>query len=119
MPANSAIPTVPLASTLINGTPEISFTLNIVPVVRLLLIENSCPDVPSNESELSLNTFKFIWELPELKNPSENVEEPVLPNVPLVKLSAPEIPTPEPNLAFPLTPIPPTTVKAPVVEDVD
>jgi len=57
--------------------------------------------------------------LPELKNPSENVEEPVLPNVPLVKLSAPEIPTPEPNLAFPLTPIPPATVKAPVVDEVD
>ena len=61
----------------------------------------------------------MIWELPELKNPSENVDEPVLPNVPLVKLSAPEIPTPEPNLAFPLIPIPPATVKAPVVEDVD
>ena len=52
-------------------------------------------------------------------NPRENVDEPVFPNVPLVKLSAPDIPTPEPNLALPLTPIPPATVSAPVVEDVD
>ena len=43
----------------------------------------------------------------------------MLPNVPLTKLSAPDIPTPLPNLAFPLTPSPPVTVKAPVVDDVD
>jgi hypothetical protein len=45
-PPYSANPTTPVASTLINGTPDTSFTLKIVPLVRLLSIENSCPDDP-------------------------------------------------------------------------
>ena len=57
--------------------------------------------------------------MPELKKFNENVDDDVFPNVPLTKFRAPEIPTPEPNLALPLTPKPPVTVKAPEVEDVE
>ena len=41
LPPYSARPTTPVASTLMNGTPDTSLTLNIVPDVRLLSITNS------------------------------------------------------------------------------
>ena len=46
-PANCAILTVASALASISGIPEISFTLNIIPELRLLLILNNCPAEPS------------------------------------------------------------------------
>lgn len=42
-PPNSAIPIVPPTDARKKGTPEISFTDQIYPVVKFGLIENSCP----------------------------------------------------------------------------
>ena len=44
--------------------------------------------------------------------------DPVTP-IPLPNLAAPRISIPEPPSIFPLTPMPPTTCNAPVVEDVE
>ena len=55
-PENSAIPTVPSASILKDGIPEISFTENIVPDVTELETEKSCPVEPSKEIVLSSKT---------------------------------------------------------------
>ena len=68
---------------------------------------------------MSLNTFKEIGELPELKKFNVNVDEAKLPNVPLTKFKEPETPRPEPILTLPLTPMPPVTTRAPVLEEVD
>jgi hypothetical protein len=46
---------VPSAFTSILGMPETSFTEKIEPVVRLLVILNSCPAEPSNESVPEFN----------------------------------------------------------------
>lgn len=46
LPVVSAIRTVPLSSISSDGIPEMSLTLNIVPV-RVSVMEKSCPDVPS------------------------------------------------------------------------
>ena len=43
----------------------------------------------------------------------------MLPNTPLVNLNVPLTPRPEPILAEPETPNPPTTWRAPEVEDVE
>jgi hypothetical protein len=102
-----------------NGTPDTSLTLKIVPLVRLLSIENSCPEDPSKDKELSLKTFNDIGEFPELKKFNVNVEDPIFPNVPELNTKAPETPNPPPILVFPLTPSPPVTIKAPEVEDVE
>ena len=59
-PANSPIATVPSALALINGRPDISPTLKIHPVERLLLMPNNFPDVPSNCNPLSERTVKVI-----------------------------------------------------------
>ena len=107
------------ANALIIGIPEISATLKMVPEVKLLSIKNNCPDEPSNESELSLNTLRVIGEFPELKKLNVNEDEPVFPNVPELNNNAPETPNPEPILTLPETPKPPVTVNAPVVEDVE
>ena len=39
-----------------------SLTENISPVLQLLSIEKSCPELPSNKSELSVRTDKVIGE---------------------------------------------------------
>ena len=59
-PANSPIATVPSALALINGIPEISPTLKIHPVERLLFMPNNFPDVPSNCKPLSARTVSVI-----------------------------------------------------------
>ena len=56
LPENSAIPTVPSASILKDGIPDISLTENIVPVVTELETEKSCPVEPSKEIVLSSKT---------------------------------------------------------------
>ena len=62
-PENSAIPTVPSASTRNDGIPEISLTENIVPDVTELLIENSWPEEPSNDIVLSSKTLRTTGSL--------------------------------------------------------
>ena len=61
----------------------ISLILKIVPLDKLLLIENNCPLLPSNESELSDNTDKVIGWLAWPTKFNEYVVAPVPPNVPL------------------------------------
>ena len=84
-----------------------------------MLIDNNCPELPSKDNELSLNTFNDIGELPELKKFKVNVEAPTLPKVPLTKFKDPDTPSPDPTLTFPLTPMPPATTNEPDVEEVD
>ena len=62
LPPYSPIATVKSAFVLNIGRPEISLIENIQPVDRLLLMENNCPELPSNESELSGNTLNVIGE---------------------------------------------------------
>ena len=45
------------------GKPEISLTENISPDDKLLSIENSCPEDPSHDRELSVKTVRVIGEL--------------------------------------------------------
>ena len=56
LPENSAIPTVPSASILKDGIPDMSLTENIVPDVTALLTENNCPEEPSKE----MNEYQYI-----------------------------------------------------------
>jgi hypothetical protein len=63
--------------------------------------------------------LREIGELPELKKFNVNVDEPKLPNVPLTKFKEPDTPKPEPIRTLPLTPMPPATTRAPVVDEVD
>ena len=62
-PENSAIPTVPSASILKDGIPDISLTENIVPVVTAFDTENNCPEDPSKEIVLSSKTLSTIGSL--------------------------------------------------------
>jgi hypothetical protein len=59
-PEYSANPIVPSALTLKDGMPDISDTAKIQPEDRLLLIESSCPDVPSKDRVLSSKTLNKI-----------------------------------------------------------
>ena len=98
-----------------------SLTAKIVPLERLLLIENNCPLLPSNESELSANTLKVIGEFACPTKLSEGTVVPVPPNVPLVKKRLPTIVVVPPmvaelftvrvllNVTGPVTPSPPVT----------
>ena len=63
--------TVPFASILKRGKPEILFTLYIIPLDKLSDITNNLPEEPSNAIELSLVTFKVIGLLPDDKNCNE------------------------------------------------
>ena len=60
VPVSSPILRVPFALALIIGIPEISLTENIVPDDKLLLMENNCPELPSNDKVLSDNTDNVI-----------------------------------------------------------
>jgi hypothetical protein len=51
---------VPFALALIIGIPDISLTEKIVPEDKLLLIENNCPELPSNDNVLSASTDNVI-----------------------------------------------------------
>ena len=59
-PENSPMLKVPFALARIIGIPEISFTEKIVPEDKLLLIENNCPELPSKDKVLSVNTDNVI-----------------------------------------------------------
>ena len=61
-PVVSAIRTVPLSSISSDGIPEMSLTLNIVPVSASVM-ENSCPDVPSKLRVLSSSTRRVTFML--------------------------------------------------------
>ena len=61
-PKYGAIPTAPLESIKIPGTPEISAAAKISPLVLLLLTVKSSPSDPENRSALSSNTSKSIGE---------------------------------------------------------
>lgn len=62
LPPNSPIDTVPSACVLNTGRPVISLILNIVPLDKLLFMENNCPLDPSNDKELSERTESVIGE---------------------------------------------------------
>jgi hypothetical protein len=93
--------TVPSACVLKTGRPDISLILKIVPLDKLLLIENNCPALPSNESELSERTDNVIGWFAKPTKFNEYVEAPVPPNVPLE------------NNKFPFTVVVPPIVAAP------
>ena len=120
-PPNSPMETVPLALTLINGRPVISLTAKMVPLERLLLIENNWPLLPSNEIELSARTLKVIGEFAWPIKLNEGIVVPVPPNVPLVNNRLPTTVVVPPmvaapftlkvllNVTEPVTPMPPCT----------
>lgn len=104
-PPNSLIVTVCPAEALIIGNPDISLTEKISPVVRLLSIENNCPEVPSQDKELSVRTVKVIGEadVAPINDIVGFVVIPVNPNDAVAKDNCP------------VTPKPPLTTNAPVV----
>ena len=87
------------------GNPDISLTEKISPVVRLLSIENNCPEVPSQDKELSVRTVKVIGEadVAPINDIVGFVVIPVNPNDAVA------------NDNCPVTPNPPLTTNAPVV----
>ena len=80
-PANSAITTLPSALARSNGMPDMSPTLKIQPVDRLLFMPNNFPEVPSNIRELSDNTDNVIGVpvVPPI-NAMEGLDAPVYPS---------------------------------------
>ena len=113
-PPNSPIETVPSAFVLNNGRPDISLIENIHPVERLLLIENNCPEEPSNERELSDNTLNVIGSFAcPINVIVGTIDVLTPPNILEEKFSDP------PTFTLPEIPTPPDTFKAPLVVDVD
>lgn len=101
---------MPSAFVLNNGRPDISLIENIHPVERLLLIENNCPEDPSNERELSDNTLRVIGSLAGPINVIVGTIDVLTPpNMLEEKFTDP------PTLSVPPIPTPPTTLRAPVV----
>ena len=112
---------MPLALILNKGKPEISLISKIVPLDKLLLIENNWPWLPSKEIELSERTLNTIGAFDWPTNESVGAVDPVPPNTPVENNKLPETVAVPPMVAAlftvnvflkvtaPVTPMPPET----------
>ena len=124
MDVNSPIAKDPLAKARKIGIPDISFTEKIVPEVKLLLIENNCPELPSKDKVLSDKTDNVIGLLSCPTNINEGWT--VVPADPITAWENESLPVWEfPILTsvakydVPPIPIPPVTTNVPNVEPVE